>query len=209
MGARDSASGSKSNRSLLRGHSLAMRSGSQTRQEERLLERIRQRDRGAFEELYRLYAPRLFGYVLRLTRRPDLVEEVTDDVLLVVWRQADRFAGRSRPSTWIFGIAYRKAMKALRRQRRRRDTDPLPEPVRSASEGPEGRTLRRERAEALSRALAELSPEQRAVIELTYYQGFSCRETAEALGCPEGTVKTRMYYARRRLRGLLDSVVGS
>ena len=186
-----------------------MRTGSETRRDERLLERIRDRDRRAFEELYRVYAPRLFGYLVRVTRRPDLVEELVDEVLLVVWRQADRFGGRSRPSTWIFGIAYRKAMKALRRQRRRPETEPLPEDLSTSADGPENRTLRRERAELLSRALAEQSPEQRSVIELTYYQGFSCREAAEALDCPEGTVKTRMYYARRRLSGLLDTLVDS
>jgi RNA polymerase sigma-70 factor (ECF subfamily) len=186
-----------------------MTSRSDPQHEVRLLERVRERDRDAFEELYRLYAPRLFGYLLRVTRRPEVVEEVVDEVLLTVWRQAGQFEGRSRPSTWIFGIAYRKAMRALRRQRRRPETDPLPPDLRASTEGPEGRTIRRERAEMLSRALAELSPDQRAVIELTYYQGFSCREAAEALGCPEGTVKTRMYYARRRLSGVLDSQVGS
>lgn len=184
-----------------------MSSGPDSQTEARLLEGVRQRDREAFEELYRSFAPKLFGYLIRITRRPDLVEELVDEVMLTVWRQADRFEGRSRFSTWIFGIAYRKAMKALRRQRRRPETEPLPEELRSTSEGPERRTLRRERAEILSRALGELSPEQRAVIELTYYLGFTCREAAEALDCPEGTVKTRMYYARRRLEGVLDPLV--
>lgn len=184
-----------------------MTSKSDSSREGRLLERIGRRDRDAFEELYQLYAPRLFGYLLRVTRRPEVVEETVDEVLLTVWRQARSFEGRSRPSTWIFGIAYRKAMRALRRRRRRPEGEPLPPDLRSRAEDPEGRSIRRERAEKLSRLLAELSPEQRAVLELTYYEGFSCREAAEALGCPEGTVKTRMFYARRRLRGLLDGMV--
>ena len=80
-----------------------------------LLERIADGDRGAFEALYRRYHPRLYGYLLRLLRRPELVEEAVDDALFVVWRKAVGFQGASRVSTWIFGIAYRKGLKALAR----------------------------------------------------------------------------------------------
>ena len=147
---------------------MTMSTESESRRDERILERVRDRDRDAFEELYRIYAPRLFGYLLRVTRRPEVVEETVDEVLLAVWRGADRFEGRSRPSTWIFGIAYRKAMRALRRRRRRPETEPLPRDLHSETEDPEHKTIRRERAERLSALLAELSPEQRAVLELTY-----------------------------------------
>lgn len=177
--------------------------------ESRLLERVREGDREAFEELYRIYTPRLFGYLQRVTRRPDLVEELVDDVMLTVWRQAERFEFRSRPSTWIFGIAYRKALRALRTQRRKKDSEPLEVEPEGRRDTPEGRTLRRERSELLSRALSQLSAEQRAVVELTYFHGFSYPEIAEALDCPVGTVKTRMFYARRHLRGFLNRRVRS
>jgi RNA polymerase sigma factor (sigma-70 family) len=182
---------------------------SERRDEGLLLDRIGRGDREAFEELYRLYAPRLFGFLVRTTRRPDLVEELVDEVLLAVWRQASEFEGRSRPSTWIFGMAYRQAMQALRAQGRRKATEPLSADLLDTTEGPESRTLRRERSRLLSGALGELSAEQRAVVELTYGHGLSYPEIAETLDCPVGTVKTRMYYARRRLRGALDQLAES
>src|SRR4051812_19615310 len=81
-----------------------------------LLRRVATKDRKAFEALYHLYYRRLFGYLLKLTRRAELVEEVLNDVMMAIWKGAASFDGRSRPSTWIFGIAYHKALKALARR---------------------------------------------------------------------------------------------
>src|ERR1700712_3756491 len=81
-----------------------------------LLHRVAAKDRRAFETLYPLYYRRLFGYLLKLTRRAELVEEVLNDVMFAIWKGAASFDGRSRPSTWIFGIAYHKALKALVRR---------------------------------------------------------------------------------------------
>jgi RNA polymerase sigma-70 factor (ECF subfamily) len=171
-----------------------------------LLQRIAARDGRAFETLYHLYYPRLFGFLFRLTRSAETVEEVLNDVMLAVWRGADRFAGRARPSTWIFGIAHRKALKALsRRPAEVATATPPPEPV-AEDEGSEARVERRELRAVLASALGHLSPEQRAVVELTYYQGFSYPEIAEVLDCPVNTVKTRMFHARRRLRELLPTL---
>ena len=169
----------------------------------KLLDRIAAGDRGAFETLYRSYYRRLFGYIFKVIRRADLVEEVVNDVLFVVWQSADRFDGRSKPSSWILGIAYRKALKALAKQGRRdskpdaRDLEPAP------IEGPESLMVRREQAGLLGQALAELSPEQRAVVELTYFHELSYPEIAKIVDCPTNTVKTRMFHARRRLRSVL------
>lgn len=182
-------------------------------QDERaLLQRVAARDRKAFEALYHLYYRRLFGYVFKLTRRPELVEEVVNDVLLAVWQGAARFDGRSRPSTWVFGIAYHKALKALARAGVRpaagEDERGSPEPVET--EGPESLMARRELQSALGRALATLSPEQRAVVELTYVYGCSYQEISDVIGCPVNTVKTRMFHARRKLRELLPEMgIGS
>ena len=171
--------------------------------DELLLERIAARDRAAFQELYHRYYQRLFGYVFKVTRRPELVEEAVNDTLLGVWQGAGSFHGRSRPSTWILGIAHRQALKALSRQRRGdRDADAPVEP-RAPEEGPESLLARRELRGELGWALAQLPAEQRAVVELTYYQDCSYAEIAEVLGCPVNTVKTRMFHARRRLRALL------
>jgi RNA polymerase sigma factor (sigma-70 family) len=177
-----------------------------------LLHRIAQKDRGAFEELYTIYYRRLFSYLFKLTRRAELVEEVLNDVMLVIWKKAASFDGRSRPSTWIFGIAYHKAMKALAKgrpaeqasgSRDERERDAL-EPV--DREEPESLLARRELATTLGRALLAISAEQRAVVELTYYYGLSYQEIADIVGCPVNTVKTRMFHARRRLRDLLPEM---
>jgi RNA polymerase sigma-70 factor (ECF subfamily) len=183
--------------------------GSMSSHDERsLLRRVGAKDRTAFEALYQLYYRRLFAYVFKLTRRADLVEEVVNDVLLAVWQGAPRFDGRSRPSTWIFGIAYHKALKALARVANRRppvdDEAEAPQPVEP--EGPESLVARRELQSVLGRALAALSAEHRAVVELTYYYGCSYQEIAEIVGCPVNTVKTRMFHARRRLRELLPGL---
>ena len=169
-----------------------------------LLRRVAAKDRKAFEVLYHLYYRRLFGYLLKLTRRADLVEEVLNDVMLAVWKGAPGFDGRSRPSTWIFGIAYHKALKALARRPEEPREPEGPEPV--DSEEPESLAARRELAGVLGRALGELSPEQRAVVELTYYYGLAYQEIAEIVGCPVNTVKTRMFHARRRLKELLPGL---
>jgi len=170
-----------------------------------LLRRVAAKDRKAFEVLYHLFYRRLFGYLLKLTRRADLVEEVLNDVMLAVWKGAPGFDGRSRVSTWIFGIAYHKGLKALaRRQGEPQEEGERPEPV--DDEEPERLAARRELAGVLGRALGALSPEQRAVVELTYYYGMAYQEIAEIVGCPVNTVKTRMFHARRRLRELLPGL---
>ncbi len=169
-----------------------------------LLERVAAKDRGAFQELYQRYYQRLFGFIFKLTRRPEVVEEALNDTLLAVWKGAGSFGGRSRPSTWILGIAHRQALKSLSRVRRaERDAEVVPD---EPPEGPESLAARRELASTLGRALSQLPPEQRAVVELTYYHGCSYSEIAGIVGCPVNTVKTRMFHARRRLRGMLAAV---
>ena len=168
-----------------------------------LLERVAAKDRGAFQELYQRYYQRLFGFIFKLTRRPEVVEEALNDTLLAVWQGARSFDGRSRPSTWILGIAHRQALKALSRVRRA-ERDPEVEPEEQP-EGPESLVARRELASQLGQALAQLPPDQRAVVELTYYHGCSYSEISSIVGCPVNTVKTRMVHARRRLRGILTA----
>jgi RNA polymerase sigma factor (sigma-70 family) len=170
-----------------------------------LLRRVAAKDRKAFEALYHLYYRRLFGYLLKLTRRADLIEEVLNDVMLAVWNGAPGFDGRSRASTWIFGIAYHKALKALARRPEEPD-EPADRPEPVDAEEPESLAARRELAGVLGRALGALPPEQRAVVELTYYYGLPYQEIAEIVGCPVNTVKTRMFHARRRLKEMLPGL---
>ncbi len=176
--------------------------GNTSLDEAALLVRIAERDLAAFETLYRGYHPRLQRFLERVTRRPGIVEEVLNDTMYVVWRKAASYNFRSKASTWIFGIAFRRALKALKR---------IDEPVEERPDeraddeerGPEASVAARETQRGIARALRSLSPDHRAVIELTYFEGCSCQETATIMGCPVNTVKTRMFHARRRLRELL------
>jgi RNA polymerase sigma-70 factor (ECF subfamily) len=171
-----------------------------------LIRRIAGRDLAAFEELFHRYYRRVFAFVHRVIRRTDLVDEAVSDTLFAVWRQAADFDGRSRLSSWIFGIAYRRALKTLERDgRRRRGEIDLAEAAETAdpAPGPEARAAASEAERDLARALAELPAEQRAVVELTFVAGCSYAEIGEILGCPVNTVKTRMFHARRRLRARL------
>lgn len=172
----------------------------------RLLRRVCAGDTAAFETLYRLYHPRLTRFLGSLVRRPTIVEEVLNDTLMVVWERAESFNGDSKLSTWVFAIAYRKAMKALRRQDvpvedEERDhlaaTDPTPE-----EEFGQGRTQR-----LLFTAMEELSADHRAVVDLTYFHELGYREIAEIMKCPVDTVKTRMFHARRHLRRVLSGAL--
>ncbi len=169
----------------------------------RLLERIARRDRIAFEAFYRLHASSVHRFVRDLVRDDGLAEELTSDVMVEVWRNAGRFGGRSRVRTWVFGIAHHKAIDALRK--RRVVAVPLDDlvAVSSAVEGPEDAALRAADRRTLESAMAALSPEHRAVLELTFVEGFSQREIAEIVSCPVATVKTRAFYAKQRLRDAL------
>lgn len=183
-------------------------SGASNPDEVELLRRVAGKDRRAFDALYRVYHPRLSRFLDQLTHRAHLTEEVLNDTMLVVWRKAHTFNGTSQVSTWIFAIAYRKALKALKRL-----CDPLDPAIGDAllppSDGPEFEVMRREAGARLRRALSALSVEHRAVVELTFYHGFAYREIAELVGCPVDTVKTRMFHARRKLKSLLSAEDGA
>jgi RNA polymerase sigma-70 factor (ECF subfamily) len=164
-----------------------------------LLARISRGDLAAFERLYRLYQPRLTRFLTTLLKRPQLIEEVLDDTMIVVWQSAGNFRGSSKPSTWVFAIAYRKAAKA-----RARWPEPVEEPAfdERVSEDPlPDEEIHQERLRsALLKAMDQLSADHRAVVDLTYFHGLGYREIAEIVGCPVDTVKTRMFHARRRLK---------
>jgi RNA polymerase sigma factor (sigma-70 family) len=166
-----------------------------------LMGRVATEDTAAFEVIYRAYYPRLSRFLHGMVRQATLVDEVLDDTMLVAWRKAHTWDARTRLSTWLFAIAYRQALKALRRL----DVvvDCVDEPAIAPESEPDGELQQQQVHDRLGIALAGLSIEHRAVMELTYYHGCSCREIAEILGCPTATVKTRMFYARRRLRTLL------
>lgn len=168
-----------------------------------LLAAVALRDRAAFETLYRGYYGRLTRFLERMTRSSPLVDEILDDTMLVVWTRAATFNGTSRPSTWIFAIAYNHALKALGRLRE--PVEFLPdEDATDPDVGPEPEIMARQSRDQMKRLLGRLSPEHRAVVELTYYHGCSYKEIAEIAGCPVDTVKTRMFHARKYLKRWLS-----
>ena len=169
----------------------------------RLIGRIRQRDSRAFEQLYRAYHPRLSRFLSNILRRAPVVEEVLNDTMLVVWTHSDRYNGKSKVSTWIFAIAYRKALKALRRADEPVE-DKLAESRPSLEPGPEQQLGAREVQAVLLKAIGELSADHRAVVDLTYFHEAGYREIAEIMDCPVDTVKTRMFHARRHLKNRLS-----
>src|SRR4029079_6824657 len=161
-----------------------------------LLDRVSVKDVHAFEELYRIYQPRLARFLSNLVQRPQLVEEVLDDTMMAVWQTAGSFRGASKPSTRIFAIAYRKGLRALARW-----PDPVEEPAVdnrvSEEPGPDDGVHQRHLHDALVVAMSRRSAAHRAVVDLTYFHGLGYREIAEIMGCPVDTVKTRMFHARR------------
>ena len=168
-----------------------------------LLARIAGRDSAAMKELYLLYHRRLARFLMRLTTRYDLAEEIINDTFWVVWQHAGDFRGASRVSTWILGIAYRRGLKTLRY------AGPPPADIEVEQEAAAVEPARQEELnEWLDVALRRLPLEQRMVIELAYHVGHSCEEIASIMQCPVNTVKTRMFHARRKLKTLLTTLAG-
>ena len=161
-------------------------------------------DRTALAELYARHAAWL---VLRLTRRcgdPGIVDEVLQDTFVAVWRSAHRWDGRGEVAAWIWGIAVRRLLDALRHR-------PAPaaawaewqEQDRHLQESAEERVLLGVQYGDLGTALDRLSPELRAVVQATVLDGLTTKEAARLLGIPSGTVKTRMMRAKAQLREAL------
>ncbi len=168
-----------------------------------LLRRISCADRKAFEQLYLDYHKRLVRFLFRAIRRHEDLEEVINDALLIVWQRAGDFRGASRVSTWIFGIAYRCALKAIRRSMvyarwaaaEVRDREAV---VEDAARRTEDRQL-------LDLAISRLPAEQRLAFVLAYCMDYSCEEIAAITECPVNTVKSRMLHARRKLRTIVSA----
>ena len=165
-------------------------------------------DRLAFERLYLHHHPRLSRFVARQTGRRELVDEIVNEAFWIVWRNAARFRGESKPSTWIIGIAWRCLMKAVRRPAAeigQGETFEVEAGERSTDSGSEAE---RELHDWLHSGLAALPLEQRTTIELAYFLGQSCEEIATIMDCPVGTVKARLFHARVRLRNALPVLAG-
>ena len=167
--------------------------------ERALLGAIASGDRAALARLYTDYYPRLFKFVYRLTRSHAVSDELVNDIMLAIWHGAGSFRGDSKPSTWIFGIAYRQAIKRLSRKSlsfvEGLEVDHLPQAESGSFE----------REDWVHRSLDTLPAAQRLAVELVFYLGLTYEEVAAVTDCPVNTVKTRMFHARRKLREQMQS----
>lgn len=173
-----------------------------------LLQRMAAGDRAALATLYRDYHGRLGRFLSRMTRRPDVIEEVVNDCFFIAWQHAGEFRGDARVSTWLMGIAYRCGLKALRRQ----GTGPIDEfaddAVLQELDGGVDPDEDRELRDLLGKALEHLTADQRIVVELVYGVGHSLNEVAAIIQCPVGTVKARLFHARVKLLNVMPALSG-
>lgn len=177
----------------------------QATSDEVLVGRIATGDRLAMQVLFARHHVRVYRFVLRLVRDETVAEDLISEVFLDVWRQAGRFEGRSQVSTWLLAIARFKALSALRRRPDEELDDETAEAIEDTSDNPEVTLEKKGKSAAIRKCLEKLSAEHREIIDLVYYHEKSVEEVAQIVGIPENTVKTRMFYARKRLAELLKT----
>ena len=168
-----------------------------------LIARIARQDQRAIEALFARYQVRVFRFIIRRVRSEAVAEELTNEVFLEVWRNAARFEGRSSLSSWMLGIAHNKAISSLRK----RTEDELDEDAVGAiaddADTPDVVSQKLDKGQLIRICMERLSDDHREVLDLVYYQELSISEIAEAIGVPENTVKTRVFYARKKLSEFL------
>jgi RNA polymerase sigma-70 factor (ECF subfamily) len=171
-----------------------------------LIRRIANADQHAMRTLFARHRIAIYRWLVRLVGDEGLADDLLSDVFLDVWRKARSFEGRSSVSTWLLAIARHKALSARRRTQVERTVeldDELAWGMADPADNPELLLEKKDREQLLRRSLARLSPEHGEVIDLTYYHGKSIKEIAEIVGVNEATVKTRTFYARKRLAQLV------
>jgi RNA polymerase sigma-70 factor, ECF subfamily len=171
--------------------------------DEVLVGKIAKGDRSAMQVLYARHHVQVYRFILRLVRNEATAEDLVSEVFLDVWRQAGRFEGRSQVSTWLLAIGRFKALSALRRRGEDELADEAAAAIEDPADNPGDALQKSDRNAILRQCIAALSAEHREIIDLVYYHEKSVEEVAEIVGIPEGTVKTRMFYARKKLADLL------
>ena len=180
----------------------AMNSAADDRQ---LLERIAARDQTALRALYARHQARVFRFVLRLVKQEAIAEELTNEVFLEAWRNAGTFEGKASASTWLLSIAHHRAVSSLRKRRELAWNEETAAEIADTDDDPEVVAQKADKSVQLRRAMDQLSPVHREIIDLVYYHEMSIAEVSEVVRIPENTVKTRMFYARKRLSEILKT----
>ena len=176
---------------------------SRAAQDAELIRRVAAGDEAALRALIAAHQTRVFRFAMRILGNAAVAEEVMSEVFLEVWRNAGRFEGASAPGTWILSIAHHRAVSRLRKRREETWDEDAAGALPDTADDPEVTAQKADKGAILRLCLDKLSPEQKAVIDLVYYHELSVSEVSEVLGIPENTVKTRMFYARKRLSELL------
>jgi RNA polymerase sigma-70 factor, ECF subfamily len=175
----------------------------QTTSDEVLIGRIAGGDRLAMQVLFARHHVRVYRFVLRLVRNEAAAEDLISEVFLDVWRQAAKFEGRSAVSTWMLSMARFKALSTLRRRTEEELDDETAGTIEDTQDDPETALAKKDKGAALRQCLERLSAEHREIVDLVYYHEKSVAEVASMVGIPEATVKTRMFYARKKMSELL------
>ena len=173
-------------------------------EERALLKAIATGDAKALERLFARAETRVFRFLMRVVKNQSVAEELLNEVFLSVWQNANRYEGRSEPMTWMLSIAHNKAMSVLRKR-----TEVLGVAEEAGrhlvddDDTPDVTAQKQDKSAKIRACIDELSADHRTILDLVYYQEQSVAEVAEVLGIPEATVKTRMFYARKKLSELL------
>jgi RNA polymerase sigma-70 factor (ECF subfamily) len=185
--------------------SRALANVSHASSDKELLRSISQGEKRAMALLFARHNTDVFRFALSVTRDRSLAETVVSDVFLGVWRHAGTFKGKSKVSTWLFGIARHKALTLLKRPPDEQLTEEFLKKMEDTADSPEAALGKRQTRTIVAECLAQLSPAHREIIDLVYYHENPIDEVAEILQIPRGTVKTRMFYARQHLAQLITS----
>lgn len=168
-----------------------------------LMTRVQARDETALRQLIARHQTRVFRFIAARIREPAAAEELTNEVFMELWQKAHTYEGRSSPATWLLAIAHNRAISSTRRRREEAWSDDEANALVDENDDPEVSLQKADKGAVMRACLARLSAEHREIIDLVYYHEQSIAEVSEVLGIPEATVKTRMFYARKKLSEVL------
>jgi RNA polymerase sigma factor (sigma-70 family) len=171
-----------------------------------LLTRIAAGDRQALADFYRALEKPVYKFIRSRLNDPFEASDILHDVFMEVWRSAGRFEGRSKVQTWVFGIAYRKVVDLFRKQGRQVVTDEIPETIDDDADT-EACLAAGQEAKHVRHCMDTLKDEHRSAISLAFYEDMTYGEIAEITGVPEGTVKTRVFHAKKLLLRCLSGLI--
>ena len=171
--------------------------------DEALIESIAGGDKLAMRVLFGRHYVRVYRFALRLTGNSATAEDIVNEVFFDVWRQAAGFEAKSQVSTWLLAITRYKSISSIRRRSESQLDEEFTSTIADPADNPEDSADKKGRSAILQQCLRQLSPTHREVIDLVYYHEKSVAEVSEIVDVPEKTVKTRMFYARKRLSELL------